>query len=212
MLYLTSFPKAIGLSLLKVNHEFWCFFLTVFINDTVVKWGHTEGIEREKTSSQNAVPAKSKCNALRFLMKNYKFCSIDAYFLILFFKGSKVICQRGKTFFFHQKSEGIAFTFCRYLNQNMRAFKFCRYCLQIYFLMPSNFDGKKYRCILRAIPWEFWDEVFSLNIWGHLYNPVHFVTLWLVVVGSSIGIFTYDWHDLWTRSERCCLYGLCSAI
>ena len=73
-----------------------------------------------------------------FWWKNYKFCSIDAYFLILFFKGSKVICQRGKTFFFHQKSEGIAFTFCRYLNQNMRAFKFYRYCLQIYFLMPSK--------------------------------------------------------------------------
>jgi hypothetical protein len=101
-----------------------------------------------------------------FWWKNYKFCSIDAYFLILFFKGSKVICQRGKTFFFHQKSEGIAFTFCRYLNQNMRAFKFCRYCLQKYFLIPSNFDEKKYHCILRAIPWEFWDEVFSLKIWG----------------------------------------------
>ena len=85
-----------------------------------------------------------------------------------FFKGSKVICQRGKTFFFHQKSEGIAFTFCRYLNQNMRAFKFCRYCLQKYFLIPSNFDEKKYHCILRAIPWEFWDEVFSLKIWGHV--------------------------------------------
>ena len=102
-----------------------------------------------------------------FWWKNYKFCSIDAYFLILFFKRSKVICQRGKPFFFHQKSEGIAFTFCRYLNQNMRAFKFCRYCLQKYFLIPSNFDEKKYHCILRAIPWEFWDEVFSLKIWGH---------------------------------------------
>ena len=43
-----------------------------------------------------------KVNAMPsdFWWKNYKFCSIDAYFLILFFKGSKVICQRGKTFFF----------------------------------------------------------------------------------------------------------------
>ena len=46
----------------------------------------------------------------------------------------------------------------------MRAFKFCRYCLQKYFLIPSNFDEKKFRCILRAIPWEFWDEVFSLGM------------------------------------------------
>ena len=116
-----------------------------------------------------------------FWWKNYKFCSIDAYFLILFFKGSKVICQRGKTFFFHQKSEGIAFTFCRYLNQNMRAFKFCRYCLQKYFLIPSNFDEKKYHCILRAIPWEFWDEVFSLKIWGHFIQQcmVHIHTVFL---------------------------------
>ena len=66
--------------------------------------------------------------------KKNKFCSIDEYFFNPFFKGSKVICQRGKTFFFHRKSEGIAFTFCRYLNQNMRAFKFCRYCLQNLFL------------------------------------------------------------------------------
>ena len=80
----------------------------------------------------------------------------------------KNIHQWSKTcIFFHQKSEGIAFTFCRYLNQNMRAFKFCRYCLQKYFLIPSNFDEKKYHCILRAILWEFWDEVFSLKIWGH---------------------------------------------
>ena len=26
---------------------------------------------------------------------------------------------------------------------------------------------KKCHCIMRAIPWEFWDEVFSLKIWGH---------------------------------------------
>ena len=45
-------------------------------------------------------------NALRFLMKNTSFFSIDKYFFS-FFKGSKVITQRDKTFFFHQKSEGI---------------------------------------------------------------------------------------------------------
>ena len=35
--------------------------------------------------------------------------------------------------FFHQKSEGIAFTFCRYLYQNMKEFIFCRYCPPIVF-------------------------------------------------------------------------------
>ena len=59
----------------------------------------------------------------------------------------------------------------------MRAFKFCRYCLQKYFLIPSNFDEKKYHCILRAIPWEFWDEVFSLKIWGHFIQQWFWQTL-----------------------------------
>ena len=36
--------------------------------------------------------------------------------------------SKWQNFFFHQKSQGIAFTLCRYLNQNMRAFIFCRYC------------------------------------------------------------------------------------
>ena len=137
---------------------------------SVVKWGHTEGIPREKSSSQkytvitlyfwrdefflvfqiwgqntNGGQYRQDLNALifwykylqkvnampsDFWWKKNKFCSIDEYFFNPFFKGSKVICQRGKTFFFHRKSEGIAFTFCRYLNQNMRVFKFCRYCLQ----------------------------------------------------------------------------------
>ena len=107
-----------------------------------------------------------------FWWKNYKFCSIDAYFLILFFKGSKVICQRGKTFFFHQKSEGIAFTFCRYLNQNMRAFKFCRYCLQKYFLIPSNFDEKNTIVFWGQYPGNFETKFFPLRFEGILYNSV----------------------------------------
>ena len=136
-----------------------------------------------------------------FWWKNYKFCSIDAYFLILFFKGSKVICQRGKTFFFHHKSEGIAFTFCRYLNQNMRAFKFCRYCLQKYFLIPSNFDEKKYHCILRAIPWEFWDEVFSLKIWGHFIQQCPVRGFQMSSRISSYADFTWILHGCLRRKD-----------
>ena len=58
-------------------------------------------------------------------------------------KGLKNIHQWSKTcFFFHQKSEGIAFTFCRYLYQNMRAFIFCRYCPPIVFC-PQIWKTKK---------------------------------------------------------------------
>ena len=76
---------------------------------------------------------------------------------------NKNIHQWGKTcFFFHQKSEGIAFTFCRYLYQNMRAFIFCRYCPPIVFC-PQIWKLKRVQKS-RAIPWEFWDEVFSLSM------------------------------------------------
>ena len=48
--------------------------------------------------------------------------------------GLKNIYQWSKTcLFFHQKSEGIAFTFCRNLYQNLRVFIFCRYCPPIVF-------------------------------------------------------------------------------
>ena len=45
-------------------------------------------------------------------------------------------------YFFHQKSEGIAFIFCMYLYQNMRAFIFCRYCPPIVFC-PQIWKTKK---------------------------------------------------------------------
>ena len=31
-------------------------------------------------------------------------------------------------------------------------------------------------CILRAISWEFWDEVFSLKIWGHFIQQCILIT------------------------------------
>ena len=64
--------------------------------------------------------------------------------------------------FFHQKSEGIAFIFCRYLYQNMRAFIFSRYCPLIVFC-PQIWKTKKFQKS-RAIPWDFWDKVFSLSM------------------------------------------------
>ena len=68
-------------------------------------------------------------NALRFLMKKTSFFSIDNFFFS-FFKGLKVISQRDKTLFFHQKSEGILHLL------------FAGIACKIYFLMPSNFDEK----------------------------------------------------------------------
>ena len=55
-----------------------------------------------------------------------------------------------------------AFTFCRYLNQNMRAFTFCRYCPPIVFC-PQIWKTKRTQKS-RAITLNFWDEVFSLSM------------------------------------------------
>ena len=124
-------------------------------------------------------------------MKTTSFFSIDKYFFFYFFKGSKVISQRDKKKFFHQKSEGILHL------------HFAGIACKIHFLMPSNFDEKmplnydkfcplkmmafmiikgniicwhflkalpsadSFHCILRAITVYFWDEVFSLKIWEH---------------------------------------------
>ena len=134
---------------------------------TVVKWGHTEGIEREKTSSQKshgialdfwihfshsnlraeynwrAIPAlifwfkylqkvNTKCPQISD--EKNKFCSIDEHFLIFFLKDQKLFVK-GQNFFSSSEIWGhFEFTFCRYLNQNMRAFRFYRYCLQNLFL------------------------------------------------------------------------------
>ena len=54
----------------------------------------------------------------------------------------KIFINGAKLVFFHQKSEGITFTFSRYLYQNMRAFIFCRYCPPIVFC-PQILKTKK---------------------------------------------------------------------
>jgi hypothetical protein len=79
--------------------------------------------------------------------------------------------------FFHQKSESIAFTFCRYLYQNMRALHLlfagtyiriwghlysAGIALQLY--SAVGFERLKWVQKSRAIPWDFWDEVFSLSV------------------------------------------------
>ena len=90
-----------------------------------------------------------KVNAMPsdFWWKNYKFCSIDAYFLILFFKGSKVICQRGKTFFFIR---------------NLRAF--CIYFLQV---LPAKFISWCHLILMKKCPWIMIN--FALWKWLHLW-------------------------------------------
>ena len=81
-------------------------------------------------------------NALRFLMKK-KVLPLWQITFDPLKNRLKNIYQWSKTcVFFHQKSEGIAFTFCRYLNQNMRAFIFCRYCPPIVFC-PQIWKTKK---------------------------------------------------------------------
>ena len=86
--------------------------------------------------------------------KKYKFCRWQ--FLICFLKYQKLFVKEAKKFF-HQKSEGIAFTFCRYLNQNMREFIFCRYCPPIVFYpqiwmtkMNSKIEGNTLGILRRS--------------------------------------------------------------
>ena len=82
-------------------------------------------------SNLRVLPAKSKCKMPSdFWWKRQVFFSIDKYFFFSFFKGSKVIYQRDKILFFHQKSEGILHLL------------FAGIACKIYFLMPSNFDEK----------------------------------------------------------------------
>ena len=59
-----------------------------------------------------------------------------------FFKKRIKNFHQQNLYFFQQKSEGIAFIFCSYLYQNMRAFIFCRYCPPIVFC-PQIWKTKK---------------------------------------------------------------------
>ena len=119
--------------------------------------------------------------------------------------GLKNIHQWSKTcFFFHQKSEGIAFTFCRYLYQNMRAFIFCRYCPPIVFC-PQIWKTKKNQK-WRAMTVYFWDEVFSL---GMPSVCPHLTTVYSTnLISSTAHNFTVHnqygvWYiELWSRPDQ----------
>ena len=98
--------------------------------------------------------------------------------------GLKNIHQWSKTcLFFSSEIWGHCIYFFRYLNQNMRAFKFYRYCLQIYFLMPSDFDEKNAIVLRGQYPWNFETKFFPLRFEGILYNSdsqVNFLLSWQV--------------------------------
>ena len=149
--------------------------LSKFHKCTVVKWGHTEGIPREKTSSEKllffplnlrVLPADSDgsiCkkwmqNALRFVMKNRSFSSLINNFKIRI----KSYLSKRKNFYFSSEIWGrFAFTFCRYFHQNLQ-------------VLPSEsvagntlrFRGKKqYIFQTKFFPLEF--EGISNNSEGH---------------------------------------------
>ena len=82
-------------------------------------------------SNLRAIPAKSKCKMpSNFWWRRQVFFSIDNFFFSFFFKGLKVISQRDKTLFFHQKTEGILHLLIAGI------------AWKIYFLIPSNCDEK----------------------------------------------------------------------
>ena len=66
-------------------------------------------------------------------MKKTSFVPLMNVFLILFLKDQKLLVKETKLFFSSEIWGHFAFTFCRYLNPNMRAFIFCRYCPSILF-------------------------------------------------------------------------------
>ena len=92
-------------------------------------------------------------------------------------------------FFFHQKSEGIAFTFCRYLYQNMRASIFCMYCPPIVFCPQIGKTKKNSK--IEGNTMVFWDEVFSLSMPS--VCP-HVTTVYLAKGFYSIDIPDSDWR------------------
>ena len=99
-------------------------------------------------------------------------------------------------FFFHQKSEGIAFTFCRYLYQNMRAFIFCRYCPPIVFCpqiwktkKSSKIEGNTLGILRRSFfPFNalgmpsFNNSVFCLPHWPNFSDIFDLCLHWVSVV------------------------------
>ena len=88
-------------------------------------------------------------------------------------------------YFFHQKSEGIAFIFCRYLYQNMRAFIFCRYCPPIVFC-PQIWKTKKSSKI----------EGNTLGILRRSFFP--FNALGMPSFNNSVSKIEYGWN-LWFK-------------
>ena len=108
-----------------------------------------------------------------------KFCSIWWIFFNPFFKGSKVICQRGKTLFFHQKSEGILhllfagntlkFERLKISSEIKGNFKLDGNVLEIalwLYSAPLIWNTKNNSSLQksRAITAYFWDEVISLSM------------------------------------------------
>ena len=78
----------------------------------------------------------------------------------------KSYLSKRKNFYFSSKIWGrFAFTFGRYLTSEYEGIYLLQVLsIRIWGYLPS---AGKYLQILRAIPLDFWDEVFSLRIWGH---------------------------------------------
>ena len=124
-------------------------------------------------------------------MKMTSFFSIDKYFFFIFLKDQKLFLKGTKKNFFHQKSEGIlhllfAGIACKIYFLMPSNFdeklpldydKFCPLKMMAFIIFKGNIicwhflkalpSADNFHCILRAITVYFWDEVFSLRIWGH---------------------------------------------
>ena len=104
-------------------------------------------------------------NALTFLMKKKSFAPMTNNFWSFKIRIKSYLSKRQNFFFSSEIWGHFAFTFCRYFPSKYEGIYLLQVLsIRIWGYLPS---AGKYHQILRAIPVDFWDEVFSLRIWGH---------------------------------------------
>ena len=145
-------------------------------------------------------------NALRFLMKKTSFFSIDNFFFS-FFKGSKVITQRDKTFFFIRNLRA----FCIYF---LQVFKIriwghlpsAGIACKIYLWVPSNFDEKNALWLWLILPSEN-DGIYDNCICWHFLKPFTFCRYFQLHLESNNSIFLRQFFYLYNmRASHTTVY------
>ena len=142
-------------------------------------------------SNLRVLPAKNNCKMPSDFWWNKQVFFPLIIFFSIFLKDQKLFLKGTKKNFFHQKSEGILhllsagiackihFLMPSNFDEKMplNYDKFCPLKMMAFMIIKGNIfcwhylkalpSADNFHCILRAITVYFWDEVFSLLIWGH---------------------------------------------